>query len=325
VPFDNTAGSSTTLFLANPGEREAMVDITVRSEAGGEVARERAVTLPPRGYTAIVADRRLASTVGRRGVLELAFDGGQLLATGLRFRDSGLLTLPAFAGAGIGSDRGLPHLIFGGDWQTVVTLTNSATIAQEGSVRFWQAAGTPFGVTFTGDEVRREELSRQIGAGGSLQLVASGDGGQVAGWMENRYPKAVSGFAVVERKAPATGAGASEFHTTVPAGTTFSGKLAVPFDGRGSTLTRVALVNLEDAPTEIEAVVFDPLGRFPRILSGLRLAGLGQRVFQVDQQFEELAGQQGILEFRSRQSHRLTGSALRLGTGGAVFLPASER
>ena len=103
-----------------------------------------------------------------------------------------------------------------------------------------------------------------------------------------------------------------------------NGRIAIPFDYRGSASTQIVLVNTNDEPTEIQTVIYDLGGRFPRLGDAFKLPGKGQALIDGAARWE-LGGQQGILTFSSRQSYRLAGVGLRSGDGPATILPAFEK
>ena len=100
-----------------------------------------------------------------------------------------------------------------------------------------------------------------------------------------------------------------------------TGRVAIPYDNRESNATRIVLVNTSDTPTDVQTVIYDMAGRYPRYLDSFRLPGKGQLVVNSADRWE-LGTPQGILEFSSRQGVALTGVGLRFSDGAVAILPA---
>lgn len=133
----------------------------------------------------------------------------------------------------------------------------------------------------------------------------------------------MGGFALL-RQSIAAPDSSQRFESAIPSQIGINGRIAIPFDYRGSNSTRVVLINTNEEPTEIQTVIYDLGGRFPRFGETFKLSGKGQAVIDGAQRWE-LGGQQGILVFSSRHSFRLSGVGLRSGDGPLVVFPAYER
>jgi hypothetical protein len=73
VPFDNTAGFSTGLAIANPQIDANSVDVPIRDESGAVLGTSK-LTLSARGQTSFVLAERFTATAGKRGTIEFAAD-----------------------------------------------------------------------------------------------------------------------------------------------------------------------------------------------------------------------------------------------------------
>jgi hypothetical protein len=84
------------------------------------------------------------------------------------------------------------------------------------------------------------------------------------------------------------------------------------------------LVNPTDTPTDVQTIVYDLAGRFPRFSEAFRIPAKGQIAVNSSDRWE-LGLPQGILEFSSRQGVLLTGVGLRYSDGALAILPAYEK
>jgi hypothetical protein len=98
LPFDNTAGSITSLAVVNTVQSSGLrVNLTARDEDGRVIATS-AANLTPAGQTAFRLIDRLPITAGRRGVLELESSATEISCMALQFNPSGTFTsVPAIA------------------------------------------------------------------------------------------------------------------------------------------------------------------------------------------------------------------------------------
>jgi hypothetical protein len=302
LPFDNLGDASVSLSVANPEDQPVTVDVGVLNESGAQIAKEGNFTLPGRGAATFELSSKWRSTATRRGLLSLDFDGRKLLVTGLRTQGSSLYAYPAIARGEPSPERGIARVTAGG----AAYLANSTSLVQNGTLRLWAEAPQ--------DGVR-EESALPVPADGMLVWQASG-----SGWLESRYPKQVGGFLLLRQNLVASGV-SQRFESSVTGGIGFNGRLAIPFDYRGANSTQIVLVNTNDDPTEIQTVIYDLGGRFPRFGETFKLAGKEQVSIDGSDRWE-LGGQQGIVVFASRHSFRLSGVGLRSGDGPTAVLPA---
>lgn len=91
--FDNTAGFSTGMAIANPHSNAADITVIVRDEDGAEIDRGTFTLGPYSHYSASLADPKLLPvTANRRGTVEFITTNDGITALGLRFNRTGPFT-----------------------------------------------------------------------------------------------------------------------------------------------------------------------------------------------------------------------------------------
>ncbi len=324
LPFDHETGAADSIALANPDAQAVTVKANLLNEDGTAMVTESGFTLAAGATVTYSIAMQWPAAARRRGLLSLSFPGGRLFATGYRESGRSFTAFPA-AGRGLaGVERGIVPLAAGASWQSTVFLTNSSASNQAGSLRVWP--DTSRGK----DEGLSVELARTVPANGVVVWEAaprggSGTAGEARGWLESRYQRDVTGYALLQRGA--TGGETAISRETAHGGVGgFTGRVAVPFDNRNSQRTSVFMVNTADEPTEVQTFIWDLTGRTRRFGETFRLPARGQAIVNTAAPEWELDGQQGTIEFASRQGVRLTAAGLRLSDNStAVFLPPYEK
>ncbi len=321
LPFDNTGSGVASISLANPEDDAVAVDVAVLNEGGAEIAKEGRITLAARGAATFELSSKWPSSAGRRGLLALDFDGRRLHVAGFRAWGGSFHAYPAVARGEAGVERGIPRVAVGGAWQQAsVYLTNASAVAQNGALRVWpdNSRGADTGLS--------AESALPVPANGALVWQASPRMADRAesGWLESRYPKQVGGFLLLRQIAVPGTLAQARYESAIAGQIGANGRIAIPFDYRGSSSTQMVVVNTSEEPTEILTTIYDLAGRFPRIGETLKLPGKGQLVVNGAEQWD-LGGQQGVAVFSSRHSFRLAGVGLRSGDGPMAVLPAFEK
>ncbi len=322
LPFDNTGGASASISLANSDSEPVTVQVSILNENGAEIAKEGKFALAPReGRTYVLADKWMSS-VDRRGLVSLSYEGGRLFAVGLRSFGKGFYSYPAVACSEMGLERALPNVNAGGPWESTAYLANSTSNGQFGLLRLW-----PDGTRFSGQSLNSESAPLVPGNGMLVWHAPCKDTSRASGgWLESRYSKQVDGFMLLRQSYSGTPAGATteRYESAMAGQRSLSGRLAIPYDNRGGNVTRIVVVNPSNHPTDVQTVIYDLVGRYPRYSDSFRIPAKGQFVVNSADRWE-LGTPQGILEFSSRQGLPLTGVGLRFGDGALTILPAYEK
>ncbi|MDH4260528.1 MAG: hypothetical protein OEW16_09550, partial [Gammaproteobacteria bacterium] len=323
IPFDNLNGGTVSVSLANVDGDPITVEVTVLNENGAEIAREGRFTLDGREGKTIMAAEQWTSTAGRRGLLSFRYDGGRLLAIGLRALGKSFHAYPAIACNEIGLDRGLPSVSVGGAWESTAYFANTTSQDQFGLLRLWSDKSRLADVPLS------DESAPVVPANGILtwQAPYKGKSQPAGGWLETQFSKQVSGFMLLRQSyaEAALAVPVVENYESVLVGQHgLLGRTAIPYDNRQSYSTRIVLVNLSDIATDIQPVAYDLLGRYPRFLDAFRVPARGQLIVDAAT-YGEPSTPQGIIQFTSRQGVPLTGAGLRFGDGALTILPAYEQ
>lgn len=324
APFDHENGAADSIALANLDPQPLTVKANLLNEDGVAMVAETEFTLAGGATVTYPIAARWPASARRRGSLSLHYPGGRLLATVYREAGRAFTAFPA-AGRGLaGVERGIVPLAAGGPWRSTVFLTNGSALNQPGSFRIWLDPMLGSGLN--------QELARAVPANGVVVWEsAAGETNAAApvqhGWLESPYQKEVSGYALLRRTfAGEPAAGATTRETAHGGVSGFTGRVAVPFDNRNGLRSSIAIVNTADEPTEVQTFIWDLPGRSRRFGETLRLPARGQLTVNTAAAEWELEGQQGTIEFASRQGFRLTAAGLRMGdNSSAVFLPPYKK
>jgi hypothetical protein len=109
VPFDNTAGSTTSVAIVNPTTASQTVSLSIKTETGA--VSQSSISLPAQGHMAFALADQLPATSGQRGLAEFYTSTprgegtGSLSMLALRFNSTGAFTTaPVFGQSG-------PHIV----------------------------------------------------------------------------------------------------------------------------------------------------------------------------------------------------------------------
>ena len=182
--FDNTAGLTMGVALANISAQTASIPVIIRSDNGTVIsAPGTAISLAGNGHTSFVlADPILGFpvTANIRGTIE--FDtpaGGRISVLGLRFTppNNALTTIPAVANVGTNGGS-IAHLATGNGWQTTFMLVNVGASATQVNLNFFDDNGSPLSLPLSfpqlgGGSSTVAPLVNQVLAAGATLIVES--------------------------------------------------------------------------------------------------------------------------------------------------------
>ncbi len=273
LPFDNLDGGAASISLANADDEPVTLQVAVLNENEAEIANEGKFTLAAHEGSSLVLSQRWTSTAERRGLLSVRFNGGRLFAIGLHSKAKGFYSYPAVACAEIGLERALPNVSVGGSWQSTAYLANTTSSGQFGLLRLW-----PDKTRFSGQTLS-DESGPVVPANGMLMWQApckdtSRPGG---GWLESRYTKQVNGFMLLRQSyagAPA-GSQVENYEAALGGLRGLTSRVAIPYDIREGNSTRIVLINPNDTPTDIQPILYDLAGRYPRYQDSFRIPARG--------------------------------------------------
>ncbi len=221
-------------------------------------------------------------------------------------------------------DSVFPQIASGGSWSTSITLFNLDTLPSKATLMFMNADGAVF-LNIVGLQNPRSLVTLEIPVNGSV-VIETGDSGplqQGIGLLVQGRPLGnegkIAGVAVFRQRI----AGRPDFEAAVPLSPVTEKRFKLPFDHVNGYETGVAIVSwgtysngdMIMTPTPIIAEFWDESGN--RIGTGsLALSPIGYTAFTLNQQFPELVGRRGVIEFRSSKSF-MAGLGLRFSPGGS--------
>jgi hypothetical protein len=92
APYDNAAGFSTGVAVANPSSNSITVIATISDQDGSQLGAQN-ISLAPNSHTAFFFTEQFPVTAGREGIVTFQSSGSPgLAALGLRFSPFGTFT-----------------------------------------------------------------------------------------------------------------------------------------------------------------------------------------------------------------------------------------
>jgi len=293
VPFDNSTGDVTSIGLANPSASQAAtVVLTMRFEVGGGTFTLPQVILSPLQQIAQPLTTLAGSSVGTRGLIEIAASTPVALVA-FRFQGAAFTlfdTSPPVASVATPITSTIAHVADGNNFRTTIILNNTGTADAPYTLSILNALGQPqtFGLDAT------SSLTGTVKTGGTTTINTTGLGAVTNfGWAQLIAPPSVGGLAVFRQTNP----GQNEQQATVPITQYSLQHFFVPFDNVGNT-TSIALANPDPAITATINVTFrytdgtSNTGQFV-------LAPMNYTAQQLAQIFTQVAGRGGVAEFSS--------------------------
>ena len=150
------------------------------------------------------------------------------------------------------SDTVIPHIAFGGEWITIVTLVNVEAAAIDVTVRFYDGNGTALPVP-TDTQGSTAAYPVRIQGNGSHQFTIAGGSTVMQGWADIKFDPnvgAVQASAIFRQIV----AGRQDLEALSPS-VTRAWQLRVPFDQVGGYQTGLALANPNAEAITINAFV----------------------------------------------------------------------
>lgn len=192
-------------------------------------------------------------------------------------------------------DKVIPQFVFGGGWNTSVTLVNLGLDFLTMRGDFYTSEGQPMIVPIAG-RGRVQAMELRIPVGGTLTFeTEEGDLTTQQGWMLLDIPAGarLTGLAVFRRRVP----GRPESEAVVPLCKAMNMRTVVAYDNLQGFNTGVAVVNPSRTTTaNIAVIVRDQEGN--RLFVGrFTLPPLNHTAFVAAEEFTQSKERRGILEF----------------------------
>jgi hypothetical protein len=215
----------------------------------------------------------------------------------------------------------LPHVVDGGSWQSVIVLTNMATIPASATLIFH--TDTTAGATkpWTPPFLETSSTTGLMLAGGSTMFLhTAGTAAALSqGWAELNADTGITAYVIFTKRVP----GQADQEGTVQA-VAATNRIMVPYADASGYVTAIAVVN----PTGTAQTV--NVG-FRTVEGGVAIDALppvppqGHMAFVLSQQFPVIAGHLGLAEFYTSSGANISILALRFNptqsfTAAPVFL-----
>jgi len=294
IYVDNTRGARSGYALANPEDRAAELQLTVRDRDGVAVT-SASLTLPAGGHLAEFAAQRFPSTAdGFEGTIE-CISGQALHAVALRYDND---TMDAFSTIPVLADDLAPVLHFsqvadGAGYRTNLILMNPGERVVTARVEFFAADGSPLSLPVGG--FSRTSLDLVLNPRGSASLFTDGIGSAIAvGWARVTCTAPIGGAAILQTRAGARVASEAGAAPSIPATRSLS-----YLDGRGFARSGVAICHPGSEPVALNLRLRDTAGKLVAARSVV-VPGLGQVAKFFTEWFPLIQGDfEGTLEISS--------------------------
>jgi hypothetical protein len=330
--FDNTAGLTLGVALANVSAQSASIPVIIRSDNGTVIsAPGTAISLAGNGHTSFVLTDPLLGfpvTANIRGTIE--FDtpaGGRISVLGLRFTppNNALTTIPAVANVGTNGGS-IAHLATGNGWQTTFVLVNVGASAAQVNLNFFDDNGSPLSLPLSfpqlgGGSTTVAPVVNQVLAAGATLIVES------AAPQSNPLPTVgsaqlttngnVGGF-VIFRYNP------DGQEAVVPLENRNANAYLLAFDNTGDISTGVAINSVATQVVNIPVTVRDATGT-QLATDTITLAPNGHLSFTLaSDKYPATAGIRGTIEFDTPANAQISVLGIRIPAAAHTFttLPA---
>lgn len=198
----------------------------------------------------------------------------------------------------------LPHLAFGGGWQTILVATNISLKPAKAKVEVVDPSGRFMTVSLrradTGQVIQGSKFTITLMEGGTVSLILEGGAETQTGWIwyetvpasaDPAYGGAIAIHEVFRAAIP----GRADLEAVVLPDSALDKKLIAPFDNTGGFRTAIALANSNTGnPVSITVTIRDEDGA----LLGTRTDRLDigcQRAFQTDELWAETRNRRGTI------------------------------
>jgi hypothetical protein len=215
------------------------------------------------------------------------------------------------------TDIAIPHVVAGGGWKTKFILVNMDTKASKYTLLFGDTEGRDLQRTIEGLGPGTG-VTGTIAVNGSIFVETSNSGPLVQGYAVLAtngvagFDGKVAGYAVFSNQV----AGRPDFEAVVPIAKVNETRMRIPFDNTAGFATGVAVLNFDSVASTISVACWDGNGVVLSCLGRINLAALGQRAFNLAEQFPILANKRGVIEL-STSGKFLSAIGLRFNPTGS--------
>ena len=213
----------------------------------------------------------------------------------------------------------LPHLAFGGGWQSRIVLLSNYSL-DTANLRFYGESGNPIGVPYkdvaTGSGSTASFIDQRMPPNGAVFIDTAGAASdQITNGYAQLYSvySAITGFGVFSYPS-------LNWQALVPIDTVRDKSYVVAFDNTGSLATGVAIASTDSSPIDVSAVVSDDNGAV--LQTATIPLGAGAHIsFLLNQQFSATAGRRGTVRFTAPSFGSIHVLAIRTNGPALTTLP----
>lgn len=214
----------------------------------------------------------------------------------------------------------IPQIADGGAWQTTIVITNTLSSGASASLSFYKetSGGATEGWNLPFLEGSTQTLPLPGGATIFLHTMGT-DSTTSAGWGQMIATGGVSAYAIFTQRIP----GRTDQDGTAPAGASAS-HLVMPFDNTGGFASTIALVNPTATGETVSVNIQMDSGAISK--TSIDIPAQGHAAFPLAQQFPNISGHSGLIEFVGSSSRASFSTFSVIGlrfnpTGGFTTLP----
>lgn len=222
------------------------------------------------------------------------------------------------------------QLATGNGWNTYYYLLNTTGTAQTATLTFWESSGVPFALPLVYSP--ESGKSPSLSAGTEVTVPAYGfvavssnfpqNAPLRVGWTRMRAPEGIVATATYSHFFP----GRAMAEGAVPMESRTPGRFVMSYDNAGGFVTGVALVNDSDTKgATIEVTIRNASGQV-LFTNNIILPIRGHLAFAVPDQYPNLSGIRGSMEFREVSGGKIAVLGLRFNpTGQFTSIPVGTR
>jgi hypothetical protein len=332
LAFDNTAGLTLGVAVANISAQNASIPVVIRSDTGTVIsAPGAAISLAGNGHTSFgLADpvEGFPVTANLRGTIE--FDtpaGGRISVLGLRFTppNNALTTIPALANVGTNGGS-IAHIATGNGWQTTFVLVNAGASAAQMNLRFFDDTGSPLSLPLSfpqsggGSATVASTVNQTLAAGATLIVQSAApqsDPAPTVGSAQLTTNGNVGGFVIFRYNLDGQEA-------VVPLENRNANAYILAFDNTGDISTGVAINSVATQVVNIPVTVRDTAGT-QIATDTITLSPNGHLSFTLGSgKYPATAGMRGTIQFDTPANAQIGVLGIRIPAAAHTFttLPA---
>jgi virginiamycin B lyase len=217
----------------------------------------------------------------------------------------------------------LPQVVYGGPWTSTITITNTGSDAGSATLHFFDDYGNPLQLPLSSpqgafDAVTTNSFTAAVSPNSTLLIRISAPSTREAqeGWAQVNFIGTLSGSALFSlEQAAGKQEAVVSLETRSPAG------FVLPFDNTNGYTNGIAVANASSQNTMLDVIIRDSRGTI-QLADSIGVGAFGHASFVLTDFFPSTAGEQGTIEFSTRDNGRPIGILeLRFTSTGFSSIP----